>query len=172
MRPDQEGLAARPLLTRVAVVWLGSQNLPCAVFIRASRSNHFIIGFFMHCTCINVAPSNSLFGPRHRHRTSGFDCPCLPSTPTWFHVCLDTARQLTVSSSQIHQNLIDQTWFFSSRTSDRPNRGACILSREAAKLKCRAPDLLNCSKPAKLRLCLVLFSKNFGNGILAFRSTK
>ena len=122
--------------------------------------------------CLYVAPSNSLFGPRHRHRTSGFDCPCLPSTPTWFHVCLDTARQLTVSSSQIHQNLIDQTWFFSSRTSDRPNRGACILSREAAKLKCRAPDLLNCSKPAKLRLCLVLFSKIFGNRILAFRSTK
>ena len=113
-----------PLLTRVAVAWLGSQNGLCAVFIRASRSDHLLAS-----SCI--VPMLMLLDQTARldQGTDGV----LPSTPT--QVCLYTAhinqsrtnnwrlhcitfhvlaRQSTANSSQIHQTLIGQA---------DPNRG-------------------------------------------------
>ena len=112
------------MLTRVAVAWLGSQNGLCAVFIRASRSDHLLAS-----SCI--VPMLMLLDQTARldQGTDGV----LPSTPT--QVCLYTAhinqsrtnnwrlhcitfhvlaRQSTANSSQIHQTLIGQA---------DPNRG-------------------------------------------------
>jgi hypothetical protein len=70
MRPDQEGLALA-YTSGGGLVGLPKRTVCC---LRPSISIGSLIGFFMPCAHVNVALSNSSFGPRHRR--SSFDCPC------------------------------------------------------------------------------------------------